>query len=644
MPRKQDGRSPTIWVYRFRWRDDTSEITKMAHFCKLFYNQMLYLPRLIIDAEYYKYELENISKEGKRDDRFERYIAYCIKLDNGEFDEKEKDEKRFAKYNTDRNLWKGLYWIWAKELQRMFYQHQLKSKKEKIGKWNEEHPQMIGELLVVKKGETISFRDTIEKLKVGDIMPFLDKMARHYQDKWTGNHLLENRPDLLKDWTGTIENAEKFNWFEANPWNKRVTESIIKAIRTDFSNTFKSFSAWKKNPESFLGRPGFPNFKRDYYMTFSVDNRDCEIVRGKAGLDIVIKIRSGTKILKNGKKRNIYDRFVTIPVPEMYNDLFLEGRFTDVKFAPLNHKYFDISIGYERRNDFTFLNGKRSVLVVIPNPSLDYGRYLGIDFGDRIICGCVTNFENKPFLLDSSKIHEINEWKKVARARVQSKHDKRMHPNGTRKGDKPPYRQINAIEQKRKRVIDTELHAISNCIVQFCVRNKIGNIVYGYSKDWKQNTKKKAKEKTAKKGKESAGGFYYKDVRRRHADIPHSKLIHQITYKAQANGINMIAQEEGYTSMCSAFDKEPIEWHKKYLGMRGNGKNGLPRALFRTATGIVVHSDINGATNILRLVIGDSFLDSEEFRTPINPTKTTDPHNPNPSIASSLQRDRTQLA
>ena len=74
-----------------------------------------------------------------------------------------------------------------------------------------------------------------------------------------------------------------------------------------------------------------------------------------------------------------------------------------------------------------------------------------------------------------------------------------------------------------------------------------------------------------------------------------------LIYKCEEYGINIIEQEESYTSKCSSLDLETLEHHDKYIGIR------KPRGLFKTNK-YILNSDINGSLNILRKVIGDDFI------------------------------------
>ena len=72
------------------------------------------------------------------------------------------------------------------------------------------------------------------------------------------------------------------------------------------------------------------------------------------------------------------------------------------------------------------------------------------------------------------------------------------------------------------------------------------------------------------------------------------KIINQISYKAEEQGIEVELVEESHTSKCSFLDNEAIEDHEQYLGKR------VRRGLFRSAQGLLINADVNGAGNIVR--------------------------------------------
>lgn len=82
--------------------------------------------------------------------------------------------------------------------------------------------------------------------------------------------------------------------------------------------------------------------------------------------------------------------------------------------------------------------------------------------------------------------------------------------------------------------------------------------------------------------------------------LPHARFIDMLTYKATLVGIQVIIQEESYTSKASFLDNDPIPTYGKvkdepiFLGKR------LKRGLYQSQHGIRLNADVNGSYNILR--------------------------------------------
>ena len=117
-----------------------------------------------------------------------------------------------------------------------------------------------------------------------------------------------------------------------------------------------------------------------------------------------------------------------------------------------------------------------------------------------------------------------------------------------------------------------------------CIENKVEKIIIGHNKGWKQE---------CNIGKTNTQNF---------VQIPHNRLYNLIQYKAEAEGIQVILQEESYTSKASYLDKDaipaynPEEENKKYSF---SGKR-IHRGLYNSADGTLLNADVNGAANIYR--------------------------------------------
>ena len=97
-----------------------------------------------------------------------------------------------------------------------------------------------------------------------------------------------------------------------------------------------------------------------------------------------------------------------------------------------------------------------------------------------------------------------------------------------------------------------------------------------------------------------------------------------IYYKAKLQGINVITQEESYTSKVSFFDNDyiPVYGVDDEL-FKSSGKRKY-RGLFITSKGLRLNADINGSLNIMRKYLKcncDEILTSADEWFVVNPVK-----------------------
>lgn len=91
-----------------------------------------------------------------------------------------------------------------------------------------------------------------------------------------------------------------------------------------------------------------------------------------------------------------------------------------------------------------------------------------------------------------------------------------------------------------------------------------------------------------------------KESKQTFVQIPFNDLSSKIMYKAQLEGINIVIQEESYTSKASFLDNDPIPTYKpndntvyKFSGTRKH------RGLYKSRKGLL-NADVNGSLNIMR--------------------------------------------
>lgn len=153
-----------------------------------------------------------------------------------------------------------------------------------------------------------------------------------------------------------------------------------------------------------------------------------------------------------------------------------------------------------------------------------------------------------------------------------------------KQGIKRSTRRIIRMYNKRDRYFEDAFHKVSRQIVNMLVAKKIGRLVVGYNVGWKQR---------ANMGKRTNQKF---------VQMPFARLTSYLRYKCEMVGIDFVEHEESYTSKCDALALETIDKHETYLGKR------MKRGLFCSSTGKIINADQNGALNIMRKVVGDSYV------------------------------------
>ncbi len=193
---------------------------------------------------------------------------------------------------------------------------------------------------------------------------------------------------------------------------------------------------------------------------------------------------------------------------------------------------------------------------------------LGIDIGLDNLATCVDCKSGRSFIVDGRKLKSYNRWYNKRIAGYQSRINKEGITFRTKF--------LKKLDDKRYWYINDYLNQVVNIIIKYCVKNDIGTIIIGYNKEWKQKINI---------GRVNNQNF---------VQIPHGSLHYKLQCKCERLGIDLVKQEESYTSKCSFIDNETIEKHEKYLGKR------IVRGLFKTKKGNLINSDVNGACNIVR--------------------------------------------
>ena len=324
-----------------------------------------------------------------------------------------------------------------------------------------------------------------------------------------------------------------------------TSKQILMLIDINFTCFFKLLSKWKKNKKSLSGCPRPPKYKHK-----------------TNGRNIVIftcpnQIRINECYIVFPKKMNLQ--------PIKTNIYLKNNKIKQVRLIPKSSCYI-IEIVYEE-----LINNR---IQIVPN-----NNYLSIDLGLNNLMACYNSNNHNSFIINGKPLKSINQYYNKQKGIIQSQLKKNHN--------KYKSHRLDTLNLKRNNKIKDYLHKSSRFIINYCISNNISNIVIGYNKEWKQDINI---------GKRNNQNF---------VNIPYYILLEMVKYKGLMYNINIITNEESYTSKCSSLDLEPLT-HKDNNGYYGKR---VKRGMYKSANKIKINADINGSINILRKVTGDKVIE-----------------------------------
>lgn len=326
-----------------------------------------------------------------------------------------------------------------------------------------------------------------------------------------------------------LKNLTELNYYK-QMCKAQVAQQCLKQLNSNYTSYFKALKDFKVNPSKYKGMPKTPKFKTEQNLiTFTYQT---------------IKIKDQFIVINKEHKVHIPD--------EVYKEEL--NNFKTISFIPFYNR-IKVVIAYETEE---------------LNTDLNLNDYLSIDLGVNNLCSCVS--KDDCFILNGKPLKSINQYFNKELSKLRSERPL--------KGDKQDFIynsfKIKNLSLKRELKITDILHKASKYLVNYCVLHKIGTIVFGRNKEWKDSIQL---------GKQTNQNF---------VSIPFYKLLKMLEYKCKMIGINLVTQEESYTSKCDSLAFEEVKCHDKYKGSR------IKRGLFLSSLGKVLNADINGALNILR--------------------------------------------
>ena len=207
--------------------------------------------------------------------------------------------------------------------------------------------------------------------------------------------------------------------------------------------------------------------------------------------------------------------------------------------------------------------------------NLDRNRIVSIDLGVNNFVTTVNNIGKQPIVINGKGIKSYNQYWNKEISKYRSIAKKANGLDWTKK--------MQQLTTKRNFKMEYFMHCASRYIINYCIENNIGTIVVGKNNKWKQDCNMS------------------KFTNQKFVQIPDELFIDKLKYKSEEIGIEVIENEEGYTSGTSFLDNElPIK--ENY-----NKSRRVHRGLFISNTGIKINADVNGAYQIMKKVFPNVF-------------------------------------
>ena len=329
----------------------------------------------------------------------------------------------------------------------------------------------------------------------------------------------------------------------------KVSQQILMILDKNWKSFFEAVKAYNIEPTKFTGSPKLPKYK--------------DKVKGRNILVYTIQAISSKQL----KKGIIHLSGTNILIKTQVKP----EQICQVRLVPKCDSYV-IEVIYNEPES-----------TVEPNPK---EAIASIDLGLNNLVALTSNQPGfVPLLINGRPLKSINQFYNKRKAHLQSQ----------LKGSRKTSSRIRCLTRCRNQKVENYLHHTSRSIINLLIERKLGTLVIGKNLQWKNEINL---------GKQTNQNF---------VTIPHARLIEMLEYKAELVGIRVMVQEESYTSQSSFLNLDPIPVYGSIgdMDVTFSGQR-IKRGLYKTSSGRLINSDVNGSYNILRKAIPNALCNGIE--------------------------------
>lgn len=316
----------------------------------------------------------------------------------------------------------------------------------------------------------------------------------------------------------------------------QAAQQVCGSVYESFAS-FKQLNALYRRGE-LADKPKPPKYRKDGFNLITYPKQALKLKDGQIRIPLGSLVKTWFKL----------DSF-TLPMP---SNLRFEN-IKELKILPRNRCFYA---------EFVYKNDAIK-------SDVDKSKVLGIDHGINNWLSCVSNVGTS-FIVDGKHVKSLNRWYNKQVATIKENKSQGFWSN-----------KLATLTEKRNRQIRDAINKTARIVLNHCLNNRIGRVVFG----WGQGIKKEINL-----GKKRNQQF---------VQIPTARLKERIEQLCQQYGIEFVETEEANTSAASFVDGDTLPKHgEKPEGWKSSGRR-VKRGLFRTAMNWYINADCNGAANIM---------------------------------------------
>jgi putative transposase len=203
---------------------------------------------------------------------------------------------------------------------------------------------------------------------------------------------------------------------------------------------------------------------------------------------------------------------------------------------------------------------------------VDPEKALMIDHGMDNWLTCVSNVGSS-FIIDGKHLKSINQG-----------YNKRVAFLMEGKANGYWSNRLARLTEKWNRVMRDAINKAARRVIDHCLENRIGTVIFGWNKGQKDSVDMGSK------------------TNQKFVQIPTCRLKDRVKQLCEQHGVRFVETEESYSSKASFVDLDELPtFGEKPEGWKASGKR-VKRGLYRTLQGWLINADCNGAANIGRKV------------------------------------------